>query len=58
MTLRSSIGSLDKQTQRRLQQKIDYLNGKNPVSFNEYLRCVSIIRKSFLKKKCAVTDES
>ena len=57
MTLRSSIGSLDKQTQRRLQQKIDYLNGKNPVSFNEYLSCVSIIRKSFLKKKCAESDK-
>ncbi len=33
MTLKSSIGSLDKQTQRVLQQKINHLNGKNPVSF-------------------------
>ncbi len=58
MTLKSSIGSLDKETQRRLQQKIDQLNGKNPVSFNECLRCVSIIRESFLKKNCAKPDKS
>ncbi|EFI35435.1 conserved hypothetical protein [Desulfonatronospira thiodismutans ASO3-1] len=57
MTLKSSISSLDKQTQRVLQQKIDYLNSKNPVNFDEYLRCVSIIRKSFLKKKCAESDK-
>ncbi len=52
MTLKSSIGSLDKQTEKKLQQKIDYLNSKNPVSFQEYSRCIRVIRKSFLKMNC------